>query len=282
MNHQAHSPVEWSMTDQEFDALRQAIHEFAGIVIGPEKRSMIRSRLRRRFVALQLSSLTDYLYLIRQPDGSAERQNFISSLTTNVTSFFREQHHFDLLINQILPPERNGYARLNIWSAGCSSGQEPYSIALAIHDKRPDLVHGTKILATDIDHGILEQAKARVYARKDVEGLPPTMLSRYFQSIRQDDAEAEEMRLSSSVSNMVTFRQLNLNTNWIMPRQFDAIFCRNVAIYFDQQAQKRLWQRFLGVLRPGGWLLIGHSERIQPELHDMLRPGGMTAYQKAP
>lgn len=279
MTQQAHSPTEWSMTDQEFDQLRRAIFDFSGIVIGPEKRSLIRARLQRRILALKLGSLAEYLKLIGRSAGTIEREKFISSLTTNVTSFFREQHHFDLMTNTIFPAWISDGRKLQIWSAGCSSGQEPYSVAMNIHEGTPDLAHRTRITATDIDLTILERARAGIYKRKELVGIPPAMVSRYFRPIR-GSAQSDDVQLNPNLCGMVEFQNLNLNSTWTMPQQFDVILCRNVAIYFNQATQTQLWRKFLNALRPGGWLLIGHSERIPAELHSLLQPSGITAYQK--
>lgn len=280
MNHQASPPAEWSMTDHEFDQLRRAIFDYSGIVIGPEKRSLIRARLQRRIFALQLNSLADYLKLIGRTAGNAEREQFISSLTTNVTSFFREQHHFDLMTDTIFPAWKDEGRKMQIWSAGCSSGQEPYSVAMNIHEKTPDLANRTKITATDIDLTILARARSGIYKRKDMVGIPPVMVSRYFRAAKTP-ARPDELQLTPALCGMVDYQQLNLNSNWVMPQQFDLILCRNVAIYFNQDTQMQLWRKFLKVLRPGGWLLIGHSERVPAELHSLLQPSGITAYQKA-
>ncbi|WBU61220.1 CheR family methyltransferase [Paracoccus albus] len=211
--------------------------------------------------------------------NNGEREHFISSITTNVTSFFREKHHFDLLTEKILADSNDVKRSLNIWSAGCSSGQEPYSIAMCLLQALPDLAARTQILATDIDVAILRKAEVGIYTRKELMALPPAFLGRsFFSSIR--NAQSDEMQLQHKIRNMVKFQNLNLNSSWAMPVQFDIIFCRNVAIYFSQTTQERLWRRFVTALRPGGWLLIGHAERIPPELHSILRPNGMTAYQK--
>ncbi len=279
MNQQTHPPGEWSMTDQEFDQLRRAIYDFSGIVIGPEKRSLIRARIQRRILALQLGSLGEYLKLIGRVTGSTEREQFISSLTTNVTSFFREQHHFELMTGTIFPAWKDVGRKLQIWSAGCSSGQEPYSIAMSILEKAPELATRTKITATDIDLQILERARSGIYKRKDTLGIPPGVVSRHFRPM-QPPGQPDEVQLNANLRSMVEFQQLNLNSNWTMPQPFDVILCRNVAIYFNQDTQMQLWQKFLRALRPGGWLLIGHSERVPAELHAMLQPSGITAYQK--
>lgn len=279
MNQQAKPAAEWSMTDQEFDQLRRAIYEFSGIVIGPEKRSMIRARLQRRISALQLQSLAEYLKMIGLVANGIERDNFISSLTTNVTSFFREQHHFDLLAERIVPRCDGPPENIHIWSAGCSSGQEPYSIAMHFFDRLPDHVARTHITATDIDHDVLRKAKTGIYSRRELAGIPPAMVSRYFRGTGNATCN-DELQLQPNVRKMIEFKQLNLNGRWAMAQRFDVIFCRNVAIYFDPATQLRLWRKFVSVLRPGGWLLVGHAERVPPELHATLQPNGITAYQK--
>lgn len=279
MNQPAQASTDWSMSDQEFEQLRRTIYDLSGIVIGPEKRSMIRARLQRRIQSLQIASLAEYLGIIGTAANSGEREHFISSMTTNVTSFFREQHHFDLLTDKILADISDVNRSLSIWSAGCSSGQEPYSIAMCLLEALPDLAARTKILATDIDVEVLRKAQTGIYTRKELMVLPPAMLGQNFFSSVQH-AQPDEMQLQYKIRNMVDFQNLNLNASWAMPFQFDIIFCRNVAIYFNQATQERLWRRFVTALRPGGWLLIGHAERIPAKLHSMLRPNGITAYQK--
>lgn len=279
MNHAPRAVAGWSMTDQEFDDIRRMIYSYSGIVIGPEKRSMIRARLQKRLIARGLASLQDYLCLVQGHEGASEREQFISSLTTNVTSFFREAHHFSLLTGQVLADTPAPPARIHIWSAGCSSGQEPYSIALSILGQRPDLAARTKILATDIDSRILARARAAIYPRAELSAARPDLVERYCHQ-PAGDPDPDRLQLGEEPRAMVEFRQLNLNGAWHLPERFDVIFCRNVAIYFDQNGQHHLWRRFHGALRPGGWLLVGHSERVPAEMHDILRPGGMTAYQK--
>ncbi|WBU58170.1 CheR family methyltransferase [Paracoccus sediminicola] len=282
MNHPAFSSVSWSMNDQEFEQLRKTIYAYSGIVIGPEKRSMIRARLQKRLATLKLTSMAEYLRLVGGVAGSAEREHFISSLTTNVTSFFREKHHFSMLTDRILPgvtPAQPQGAKTLIWSAGCSSGQEPYSIALSILDRRPELAERTRILASDIDSCILSKARSGRYRRSDLTAVPPEMQARYFRPVHEP-AASEEIELAAPVRSMVEFRQVNLNSAWPVAQGFSVIFCRNVAIYFDQDTQRSLWLKFHASLRPGGWLLIGHSERVPAEMHHLLRPSGITAYQK--
>lgn len=274
-------PVEmgWSMSDREFRELRRIIHACSGIVIGPEKHSMIRARLQKRMQALGFSAMSQYLDLLNGPSGRAERNRFISSLTTNFTSFFREAHHFDLLTETILPSITDDSDGIHIWSAGCSSGQEPYSIAMSVLDARPELAAKVKILATDIDATIIDKAKQGIFRPGELSGVGTDSLSRHFTPVAGQTDE-QMLRVSRRVSRLVTFQQLNLVSEWSLTQHFHVIFCRNVAIYFDQAAQDRLWRKLSLHLRPGGWLLIGHSERVPVIQHDYLQPSGLTAYRK--
>ena len=279
MNRAMLSSAEATLSDQDFDQLRQIIYSYAGIVIGPEKRSMMRARLQKRVTALQLGSMAEYLKLVSGALGATERDKFISSLTTNVTSFFRESHHFTLLTQTILPELAAEDRKISIWSAGCSSGQEPYSIAMTILDHMPSLASSIRITASDIDTNILQKAKDAVYKPGELTGLRLEHRARYFQPVR-GAAHSGELQANSSLTSMVDFRQINLNAHWQVTQPHDVIFFRNVAIYFDANTQRSLWRKFHSALRPGGWLLLGHSERIPTEQHDLLCPSGITAYRR--
>lgn len=263
------------MSEQEFDQLRQAIYAHSGIVIAPDKQFMIRARLQRRIKALRLTSLSEYLSLI---NDKTEREVFISSLTTNVTNFFREDHHFKMMVNRALPECLDSRDDVQIWSAGCSSGQEPYSIAITIYENFPSYAERIKILATDIDSKILHYAKSGQFTRAEIQSIPADLLSRYFNPLH--NSRPDIFHVIPQLTKMVRFKQANLNSSWMPDQQFDIIFCRNVAIYFDRTAQEALWRKFHLALRPKGWLLIGHSERIPEKFHHMLTPCGITAYQK--
>ena len=279
MTRPAFSSGELALSDQDFDKLRQIIYSYAGIVIGPEKRSMMRARLQKRVAALKLGSMAEYLKLVSGTFGSIEREKFISSLTTNVTSFFRESHHFSLLTETILPPLAAKDQRINIWSAGCSSGQEPYSIAMTIHDRMPLLAPQVRITASDIDTTILATARNAIYKPAEMTGVRPDQRAKYFQPVTKP-ATPGQMRVNSNLTSMIEFHQINLNTHWPVIQQYDVIFFRNVAIYFDADTQRSLWRKFHAALQPGGWLLIGHSERVPIDQHDILCPSGITAYRK--
>lgn len=279
MMHQAPTATDWSISTSELDQLQRSIYAYSGIVIGPEKQSMVRARLRRRMQALNLNTLAEYLDLVGGLAGATEREYFISALTTNVTSFFREGHHFRLLTNSILPELLQRHDKIHIWSAACSSGQEPYSIAMSIHDALPQIAGQTRILATDIDHTILERAKSGRYLPAETTGIPPEAMKRFLRP-SGDANRPDELKVTNNIADMVAFKQVNLNSPWSFRQKFDVIFCRNVAIYFDQTTQRALWRKFHDALRPGGWLLIGHSERIPADLHHMLQTSGTTAYRR--
>lgn len=279
MNRPILSSSDAVLSDQDFDQLRQIIYSYAGIVIGPEKRSMMRARLQKRVTALKLGSMAEYLKLVSGALGATERDKFISSLTTNVTSFFRESHHFTLLAQTILPPLAAEGRKISIWSAGCSSGQEPYSIAMTIHEHLPALASSIRITASDIDTNILDKAKAAIYRPSEMTGVRQDQRARYFQPVKSP-AALGEMQVNPSLTSMVEFRQINLNAHWPVTQLHDVIFFRNVAIYFDANTQRSLWRKFHSALRPGGWLLLGHSERVPTDQHDLLCPSGITAYRR--
>ncbi|MFV0409445.1 MAG: CheR family methyltransferase [Paracoccus sp. (in: a-proteobacteria)] len=281
MNRKGIISGEWLMTDQEFDHLRKLVHRTSGIVVGADKRNLIRARLQRRLASLQLRSLSDYLELINTSGGHDEQALLISLLTTNVTSFFRESAHFTLLNDTILPSLHNLQEPVQIWSAGCSSGQEPYSAAISIADHHPLLQRNCAILASDIDLAILDTARAAIYRDQDLNGLDPDQITRHFLPVTDPGTAANgKWRLDPKVASLVEFQQLNLNAHWSIHQRFHVIFCRNVAIYFSIQDQRRLWGKFAAALHPGGWLLIGHAERVPADLHHLLQPSGITAYQR--
>lgn len=251
------------LRDAEFDFIRHVVSENAGIVLGPNKRHLVQGRVARRMRELGLTSYEAYCQHVRE-SGPEELVGLINALTTNVTSFFRENHHFDALASTMLPEAmaRNATSRrIRIWSAGCSTGEEAYCIAMVAAEVMPltprwDL----KILATDIDSNVIAEAERGVYPLERVTTIPEPRLRRFFR--RGLGAEAGNVRVRHEVAQLVTFRPLNLMHEWPMRGPFDVIFCRNVMIYFDQQTRERLVERFAQILAPGGYLCIGHSESI--------------------
>jgi chemotaxis protein methyltransferase CheR len=264
-------------SESELGAIATILHDAAGIVIAPGKTSMVQSRLAKRLRALHLPDYASYIALVRSDAGTDERREMVSALTTNVTHFFREKHHFDTLRDAALPPltarARTG-GRVRIWSAGSSNGQEAYTIAMVLAELFPDFERfDIRILASDIDPTMIARGRAGRYPATAVEPVPTELQRKYFTPCEG------QFEVIPSLRELVSFRELNLHKNWPMSGKFDIIFCRNVVIYFDPPAQARLWQRFESQLAPGGWLFVGHSERIAPLAGSALTSGGVTTYR---
>lgn len=270
------------MSDGDFRIISTALREATGIALPDGKRPLVVSRLARRLRSLKLRDFTEYSALISRPDGADELGQMISALTTNVTAFFRESHHFDTLRDQVLPPLletcRKG-GKLRLWSAACSSGEEPFSMAISLLELCPEAArHDIRILATDIDPAILETARAGRYAAESLANVPSPLRDRYFK--RESEARGQFYRISPDVARLVSFKPLNLTGQWPIKSKFDAIFCRNVAIYFDRLVQERLWARLAAQLTPNGVLFIGHSERVSGPAAAQLRQKGITSYYR--
>ncbi|AJE46897.1 CheR family methyltransferase [Celeribacter indicus] len=275
------APVETTLSDRTFARIAQIAQKEAGIVLPPSKISMVRSRLTRRLRALTLGSFDAYLDYLMSGSDPSEMDNFISALTTNVSHFFRENHHFDTLTHRILPAAQQKLARggkVRIWSAGCSNGQEPYSIAMTLLNADPSLSgKNIKILATDIDPEVLRLARSGCYHGAMAQGLNEETMAAYF--TRSGPADQTALTLNANVRRLVTFRHLNLHADWPMQGRFDVIFCRNVMIYFNEETQIRLYRRFAQILEPEGWLLLGHSERVHETVSPLFKPAGVTTYR---
>ncbi|MHA3915785.1 CheR family methyltransferase [Halovulum sp. GXIMD14793] len=264
-----------SLSDSSFERIAARISEMAGIVLEPRKKQMIFSRLNRRVRALDLSGFDAYIDFLDSADGASEQQDFVNALTTNLTSFFREGHHYDHLRKEVIAPTlAAGRTRLRIWSAGCSTGEEPYSTALCLAEAVRPIPDDFKILATDIDTKVLEHCRAATYdAGRNQE------ITQRFRNFLSIDKAAEQFSLSPEVRRCVSFKQLNLMQNWPMSGPFDVIFCRNVLIYFSRETKASLLDRFVQKLVPGGFLYLGHSEPILQE-HPHLISKGQTMYQR--
>ena len=268
---------DFELSDAEFGRIQRLLKERSGIDVGAGKRMLVYGRLARRLRALKLNGFAEYLELIEDP-GSPESRSFLNALTTNVTELFREEHHFDLLREQVVPEMvKEGAERLRIWSAGCSLGDEPYSIGLTLA-LIPEIGDwDVKILATDIDSDVLAQASTGVYQAERIEKLRPAQRAFFARGVGKNAGLA---RVSPRVRNLITFKQLNLLDPWPMQGPFDVIFCRNVIIYFDGPTRDRLVQRFADLLRPGGYLCLGHSESPAAGRVQSLRSAGRTAFSK--
>lgn len=267
-----------------FDRIAALAHQEAGLVLPRDKAAMVLARVAKRMRRSGHATLDAYCTHLDSGDGAAERRELIFTLTTNVTSFFREKHHFDALRDRLLPElvaRARAGGRIRFWSAGCSSGPEPYSLAMLLLDAFPEAgAHDVRILATDIDPHVLTQARAGRYAAPQVEPVPDAFRKRF---LVPDDASGPTpgYRVVDGVRRIVAFRELNLLKEWPMKKRFDVIFCRNVVIYFDRETQTRLWRRFAAALEPGGHLFLGHSERIDLAATDAFRVVGTTMYQRA-
>ena len=268
---------EFAFTAEDFRRIAATLHAAAGIALPDSKATLVYSRLAKRLRALGLESFREYCALVSDADGLDERQRMIVALTTNVTRFFREPHHFEHLKTRLLPPLLAAAQRgapVRIWSAGCSNGQEPYSIALTILSLMPETAnHDIRILATDIDTQMLGEARAGLYSSAVMEPVPADLKTRWFQR------EGDSWRAGEALQRLVTLNELNLMGEWPMRRKFQAIFCRNVLIYFEEETQARLFGRFLPLMTPEARLYIGHSERVCGAAASQLETDGVTIYR---
>lgn len=273
---QGHGPT---IPPDDFAQITNLIHEETGIVIGQAKHGMLVARLSHRLTALGLADFRDYARLLESPAGAEERTSLISAITTNVTRFFREPHHFEALAAltpRLLQKARSGQ-RVRLWSAGCSTGQEAYSIAATLLASAPEIAgHDVRILATDIDRKVIETARDGLYDARQTGSDAPAHLWRHMAP-----AAAEGMvSVSDDLRSLIRFEPLNLLGPWPFSGLFDVVFCRNVVIYFDPETRLRLWRRLAGQIVPEGTLFIGHAERMDPELDDLFTSDGMTRYRR--
>ena len=271
---------ETGFSDADFEKLANMAKLKFGLSLSPSKKPLVYSRLSRRLQVRNGCTFPQYLALLERPEEEIERLELISALTTNVTSFFREGHHFDTLQEACLPEmirQAQSGGRIRIWSAGCSSGQEPYSIAATLLMSHANIMqYDVKILATDIDPKIVKRAESATYPAEECASLPEKTKGIMFDLA----ADSSSVVVKKQLRDLVTCAELNLIDNWPFKGPFDAIFCRNVAIYFDQDTQQTLWAKFSEYLKPGGHLFIGHSERVTGEALKFLKPSGITTYQK--
>jgi chemotaxis protein methyltransferase CheR len=271
---------EYAYTRRDFDRLRHISNARSGIVVTDDKFDMFYSRLARRVRVLGLRSFAEYCDFVDSPQNADELVELVNAVTTNLTAFFRENHHFSFLAETALPEflTRNADRRsLRIWSAGCSTGEEPYSIAIVLSEHESQLRGwDVRVLASDIDSNVLAQAAAGVYPMTRVEGIERGRLKRHFQ--RGTGSHAGKVRLKAATRTPIEFRQINLMEQLSIERQ-DVIFCRNVIIYFDKPSKTALVERFADVLADGGYLIIGHSESLY-QITDRFQLVGNTIYRK--
>jgi len=271
---------EFAFGTEDFEALRQLVKQVTGIHLSEQKRELVYGRLARRLRALGLTSFAQYRKVL-DDDSGQELVEFCNAITTNLTSFFREPHHFDYLRDQLLQPlarDAAGTRRLRIWSAACSTGEEPYSIAMTLLESLPDLRRwDVRILATDLDSDVLARARRGVYAEDRVKNLSAQRRDRFFNQKREGDGLYYEV--APALRELITFKQLNLMHPLPMRGPLQAIFCRNVIIYFDKETQRELFGRISQLQRPGDLLFLGHSESLF-KVSEVYALMGKTVYRR--
>ncbi len=255
---------EFRFTRKDFDFLRKISNQRTGIVVTDDKFDMFYSRLSRRVRSLGLHDFAAYCAFVREDASGNEVLELVNAITTNLTAFFRERHHFDYLTREIIPQIKQSNAsqrRFRIWSAGCSTGEEPYSLAMTLQESAAQLRGWDyRISATDIDSNVLSTAARGVYAQDRVKDLERARLKRWF--FRGRGSKQGLVRVKPALQALIDFGQLNLMDDWRMEEPLDVIFCRNVIIYFDQETKKRLVERYARNLKIGGHLFVGHSESL--------------------
>lgn len=268
-----------NMDAESFKSIAHLAYRESGLQLVEEKTSMIQSRLRNRLKSVGLETFAQYAEYVCSEAGSDERRQMISALTTNVSHFFREEHHFDILLDRVVAKKmetlKNG-GSLRIWSAGCSNGQEAYSILMRILNVFPEALHyDVKILATDIDPKVVEFGARAEYPERFISSVPSELLKKNFS---KKSINGETLYQAQPIlTDRAFFKELNLLSFWPMKQKMDAIFCRNVLIYFDNSTQKSLWPRFHEQLTTEGMLFLGHSERISdPESNGFVNDGPTT------
>lgn len=272
---------EFAFTDRDFQHIARTLYDETGIHLEQSKAMLVYSRLTKRLRLLGLENFRDYCELI-SATGNDELPSMCAALTTNVTRFFRENYHFDHLRSKVLPGLLAGARagkKVRIWSAGCSSGEEPYSIALTILSLMPEArSYDIRILATDINPHVIEVGRAGRYPEADMGDVEAALRTKWMERVTVGGLQ--HLQLDEAVRGLVSFRPLNLMGNWPMSGPFQVMFCRNVVIYFDAPTQARMWSRMLPLLDTNGVLYIGHSERISGPAVSQMNCEATTTYRK--
>jgi chemotaxis protein methyltransferase CheR len=268
---------EFQLSDEEFHEIRRVVHRTTGIALADTKRHLVYGRLARRLRALEIDTFREYLQRIEQ--DAEELEEFCNAITTNLTFFFREGHHFQYLSSTVLPMLQKQNAasrRIRIWSAGCSTGEEPYSIACCVLETLGSLRDwDIKILATDLDSKVLAHGQTGVYGADRLDKVDRARRDRWF--VPQNGGAQWSAR--DELRRLISFKRLNLMETWPVKGPFDVIFCRNVVIYFDKPTQRVVFGRMADLQRPGGHLFIGHSESLF-NVCDRYELIGQTTYRK--
>ncbi|MEJ2565006.1 MAG: protein-glutamate O-methyltransferase CheR [Gammaproteobacteria bacterium] len=271
---------EYRFSERNFQYIRRLVGAQTGIVLSDAKRDMVYARLVRRLRTLKLEDFSQYCEYL-EANSETELGAMINAITTNLTSFFREKHHFEFLRNKVLPElmiRKAASRRLRIWSAGCSTGEEPYSIATVLRetlDSNPDW--DCRILASDLDTDVLARAERGVYPLDRVAGIGEAILKRWF--LRGKGGNSGQARVVRELRDMITFRRINLVEDWPVKGPIDVVFCRNVVIYFDKETQRKIFERFADVMADHSYLFIGHSETLF-KVTGRFEMTGSTTYRK--
>ncbi len=282
----AYSSLE--LSDSEFSSIKDLVFSTTGICLGESKRELVKRRFAPRVRELGLGSFGAYVRFVKSND-SGEMNQFCNAITTNLTSFFRENHHFEFLTSTVIPKIQARAAvsgrRLRVWSAGCSTGQEPYCLAITLDSVIRDLSKwDARILATDLDENCLAKARRGIYPLEDFSKTPKEIVAKYFSELPYDKSDVfakPSVQAKAAIRNQIVFNKLNLmHKAWPMKGKFDVIMCRNVFIYFDKPTQRALVERFGKLQESGSYLFLGHSEVVQDPQEIGYRLVGKTTYER--
>ncbi|HEY3267043.1 MAG TPA: protein-glutamate O-methyltransferase CheR [Armatimonadota bacterium] len=249
------------LSDDEFNQISKLVYRLCGINLHAGKSGLVKARLMKRLRLLGIASFDEYIRHVESDAYGQELTAMLDALTTNKTSFFREDQHFVFLRENVLPGIVAAGKPIRIWSAGCSTGEEPYTLGITLREEIPDIDRrDVRILATDLSTRVLDTAREAIYDEERLRDVPPELVHKHFHAVRT--APPRTWRVNNDIRKVVHLARLNLMEDWPMRGPFDAIFCRNVMIYFDKQTQQTLTNRFAQLLKPGGYLFVGHSESL--------------------
>jgi len=272
------SEKEFDFTNNDFAQVKTLVYDFAGIDLNDAKKNLVYNRLAKRIRFLEMNSFSEYLRFVKA-QGEAEFVHLINAITTNLTFFFRENHHFEYLANTIIPgllKTNQTKRKIRIWSAGCSTGEEPYSIAIVLKETVPG-DWDARVLATDLDTNVVQTAQEGVYKIDRLKGVSEARVKRWF--MKGSGSRDGFVKVKSELQQIIDFGQINLMNEWPIKDAVDVIFCRNVVIYFDKPTQSKLFDRYANLLSENGHLLVGHSESLY-KVSDRFKLLGQTIYQK--
>ena len=272
------SEHEFDFNDQDFARVKKMVYDFAGIDLNDSKKSLVYNRLSKRIRFLGLSSFKAYLdYVVEQ--GESEFVHLINAITTNLTFFFRENHHFEYLAETVIPrliKENQRTKKIRIWSAGCSTGEEPYSLAIVLKETMP-AGWDARVIATDLDTNVVQTGQSGVYKDDRLKGVSESRKKRWF--LKGGGSMQGWIKVKPELQEIIDFGQINLMNDWPIKEKLDVIFCRNVVIYFDKPTQSKLFDRYANQMADSGYLFVGHSESLY-KVCDRFELLGKTIYQK--